>query len=103
MYIVGYGAAGLHVWCTVFIINWHIFLVELLIRTHSRAFQTSKSKLPYNSAITIQRQVVFIERGPITQRTKLPRKKASELKIGIPHKAARVSPINTKQTAHQLI
>jgi hypothetical protein len=64
MYVVGYGADGLHDWCTVFIISWHIFLVELLIQTHSRAFQTTKSKIPYNSSITIQRQVVLTERDP---------------------------------------
>jgi len=50
------------VFVVVSIISWHIFLVELLIQTHSRAFQTSMSKVPYN-AITIQRQVVFTERG----------------------------------------
>jgi hypothetical protein len=63
MYVVGYRADGLHDWCTVFIISWHIFLVDLLIQTHSRAFQTSKSKIPYNY-ITIQRQVVLTERDP---------------------------------------
>jgi hypothetical protein len=47
----------------VSIISWHIFLVELLIQTHSRAFQTSNSKVPLSDLYSLPNTVRVVKLG----------------------------------------